>query len=117
MVDHKSDGIGNRRSDVRLASHKKIDAVVVDRYEQPIGVFQDAEIVNVSAGGMMMVTDRPADVGARILVNLDDAKAVHHGSQRFGLEALSCSPCQGHKHEIRCKLVAGAMPARLIYSW
>ncbi len=117
MIDPKNPSFQDRRADVRLASDRKIDAVVVDQHEQPIAVLRGAQVVNVSAGGVMMESDRPADQGARIVVNLDSVGALGQRGRRFQLEALECVPARGQKHQIRCKLIDGAIPARLIYNW
>ena len=107
----------DRRADVRLASYKKIDAVRVDRHEQPVSVLRQAEVVNVSAGGVMLIGDQPVHQGARIVVNLNEAGSFRRGGRWFSLESLDCEPRGDQKYQIRCKVVQGAVPAELIYRW
>jgi len=117
MIDQRDNESVNRRSDVRLASNKTISVTIVDRYEQPIAVLPSAEVANVSAGGMMLVSDTPAPCGARIKVTLDQSKEMTGSGNQFYLEALRCSPGRDDHHQINCKLVQGNIPAKLIYGW
>lgn len=117
MAQHRESLAQDRRADVRLASLKKIDAVVVDRHHQPVGVSRYAHVVNVSAGGLMMISEQPIPRGSRVVVNVENPSSTHGDRQMLDLEALECLPQGDHKHRIRCRLVGGAMPARLIYSW
>ena len=117
MADQRVNKEANRRSDVRLASNKTVSVTIVDRYEQPIAVLPSAEIANVSAGGMMLVSDTPAPCGARMKVTLDQSKEMGESDQRFYLEALRCSPGRDSHHQINCKLVQGNIPAKLIHGW
>lgn len=102
----------DRREDIRLASYETVDAAVMDRHDQPVGVLRDAVVVNVSAGGLMLVSDASAEAGTRLEMRLDGARGT-----RIGLEAISSSPVGEKGHRICCKLVDGNMPARLIYNW
>ena len=117
MADQQNNEHVNRRSDVRLASDKTISVTIVDRYEQPIAVLPSAAVANVSAGGMMLVSDTPAPCGARIKVTLDQSKEMTGPGDRFYLEAIQCSPGRDNHHQINCKLVQGNIPAKLIYGW
>ena len=105
-----------RRADVRLASGKKVDAAVVDQHEQPIALLRNAEVVNVSAGGMMIVSDTPAAPGSRMVINTQSNASLNR-KQRLSLESLECAPQNDQQHRIRCKLVQGHIPAKLIYNW
>ncbi len=107
----------NRRADVRLASNMKINAAVMDQYDQPVRVLSDAQIVNVSAGGLMMNCDTPSAPGERMVVNMNNGNTSAARSGGFGVETLDCSPSSERKHWIRCRLVEGHIPASLIYNW
>jgi hypothetical protein len=106
-----------RRADVRLASGKKVEAAVVDQYEQPIALLRNAEVVNVSAGGMLLVSDTPAEPGTRMIINTQSTSNTAPSKQRLSLESLECAPPNDQQHRIRCKLVQGHIPAKLIYNW
>ncbi len=106
-----------RRTDVRLASDKAVDVAIVDQYDQPVAVLGDAKAINVSAGGMMLLSQTPAHAGARLRVGLPTADQGRGMAQAFNLEALACHPQHDHQHTIHCKLVTGRIPARLIYNW
>lgn len=117
MADQQVNEQVNRRSDVRLASNKTICVTIVDRYEQPIAVLPRAEVANVSAGGVMLVSDTPAPCGARMKVTLDQSKEMTGAGHRFYLEAIKCSSGRDNHHQINCKLVQGNIPAKLIHGW
>ena len=119
----------DRRQDVRLASRKAVEAVLVDRYDQPIEVLPGAQVLNVSARGLAILSDQPTDVGSqlKVIVNPPDAPdtpdvphaspLASHDAAPIRVEALDCRPYRDHHYKIRCRLVSGMMPAALIYGW
>lgn len=115
--DQRSEGAQDRRHDLRLAGAGSVDAVVVDRHGQPVRVLEEARVVNVSAGGLALRTHAPVSPGSRVVVTVDGARPTHAGDRRIRLEALD--PCveTGDHYLVRCRLVEGRMPARLIYRW
>ena len=114
---HASAAITERRSCVRLAGGGKIDAVLTDQFDQPIDVLRDAEVVNVSAGGLALISQSPAPVGARMKVILVDGDSSQRPKARCRVAALDCHELDDHRHKIRCQLVEGRIPAELIYGW
>lgn len=118
MSPQSKPNIQERRSDVRLASGKKIEAAVVDQFEQPIALLRNAEVVNVSAGGMLLVADTPAEPGTRMVINTQSTStATPTRKQQLSLEALACAPQKNQQHHIHCRLVKGHIPAKFIYNW
>ncbi len=107
----------DRRADVRLASYKKIEAAVVDDHGQPIVVLRDAEVINVSAGGLLLVSDTPAEPGTRMTVKSGAGRSSDDGGAEIDLVSLECKPWREDQHRIRCKLADGHMPAQFIYGW
>lgn len=121
---HHSDvapqGAHNRRQDVRLAGAGAVDAVVVDRYRQPIRVLEGARVVNVSAGGMALRTHAPVAAGSRIVVTVDGARPTRADERCVRLEAIASHEYEQQVEQsclVHCRLVEGRMPARLIYRW
>ncbi|MCC7144916.1 MAG: PilZ domain-containing protein [Phycisphaeraceae bacterium] len=106
-----------RRQDVRLAGNGPVQAVVVDCYSQPLRVLQDAQTVNVSAGGLALLTSTPASPGERVVVTLEGARLSQPGAQRVVLEALAVRRLLAGQTMVNCRLVEGRMPAKLIYGW
>jgi len=118
MADKKCGTDEERRADVRLASGKKVDAVVVDRHGQPITLLREAEVLNISGGGLSLVSTDPVDAGDHVNINLPETSKLQRrviGAIKLGV--LSCLPCDGNKHKIRCKLIDGGIPTNLIYGW
>ena len=107
----------DRRTSVRLASHQRVEAAVLDHHNQPISVLRDAEVVNVSAGGLMFLSDTPTQPGTKIVINLAGKYGSTVGEHRFSLTTLECTPSNEGRHKIRCELAEGAVPARFIYNW
>lgn len=107
----------NRRHDVRLASRKPVDAVIEDQHGQPIDVLKGAEVLNVSAGGLAMISDQPAVVGSQLKVIVDLAATQAQDDPPIRVSTLDCQPMRDHRYKIRCRLISGMMPARLIYGW
>jgi hypothetical protein len=107
----------DRRNDVRLAGCGEVDAVVVDRFSQPVRELEGARVVNVSAGGMALRTHAPLAAGSHVVVTLGDARPTRPGDRRVKLEAIGqhVTPLDGCV--IHCRLIEGCMPARLIHRW
>lgn len=106
-----------RRRDVRLAGGPKVDAILVDDNQYPVGVLRDAQVLNISAGGMAMISPIPTDRGVRIQVVWGQGRGPLTQREQVGVEVLDCSAWGGEQYKIRCRLVTGRMPAELIYGW
>ncbi len=107
----------DRRRDIRLAGYGPVDAVVVDRFNQPIRVLEGAYVVNVSAGGMALRTHAPLAAGSHVVVTLGDARPAQDGTGRVKLEAIGHHAAAHAGCVIHCRLTEGRMPARLICRW
>jgi len=106
-----------RRHDVRLAAAGSIQAAVLDKHHQPIQVLHDAQVLNVSANELAITTTTPAKPGSRLTIRLADLHNQDVPPKAFELETLHCSPWHGGRHKIRCQLIKGHIPAKLIYNW
>jgi hypothetical protein len=109
--------VEDRRQDVRLAGAGAVDAVVVDRFDQPIRVLEGAQVENVSAGGMALRTYAPLTPGSHVVVTVGDARPGRPGDRRVKLEALGRQTLSNAGYVVRCRLIQGRMPARLIHRW
>ena len=117
MTNDQNSFENDRRADVRLASGKNVDAVVLDRHAQPITLLRESNVDNVSAGGLSLVSNDSVEPGAHVQVTLADNRTDREGRRSLGLQAVACTAYGDRKHKIRFKLVAGSMPASLLYHW
>lgn len=118
MIQAQAQAIVERRADVRLASDKTIEAVVLDQHSQPIVVLRHVEVINVSAGGLLILSPTPVAMGVRLAVKLGDRSTRPALCQELSLIVLECTPSKDDRqYRIRCQLVQGSMPAELIYNW
>jgi hypothetical protein len=106
----------DRRVGLRLAGGGEIDVVVEDPQHRPIEVLRDVRVVNVSAGGAALITSSSVKPGSVLAVRIISAHG--EGEDRvFKLRTLDCAMLDQKQQLIRCKLVAGKIPAALIYNW
>lgn len=117
MIANSNGSDQNRRADVRLASGRKIDAVVLDQHAQPVILLRDTEATNVSAGGLMMLSEDSVELGTRVEVRVVAKGTNQAKARRFTVRTIACSPHGEQKHRIHCQVVQGAVPADLIYGW
>lgn len=106
-----------RRRDLRLASTAAVEAVVLDRFNHPVEVLRQTELLNVSASGLALVTLTPTDPGVRMAIQVNERDEGHPQGRRIYLETLECSAWLDGRHKVRCRLLEGRMPARFIYKW
>ena len=99
-----------RRAAVRLAATGRVNAVVLDESNQVQQVLEDVRAINVSAGGLALKTRSTAPQGARVRVTVDN-------SPSFVVEALEQLPLRDGSSKIRCRLLEGRVPARLMHGW
>lgn len=114
-MDH-SPSIEDRRADIRLAGGGQVDAVVVDRFDQPLAVLDAPRVLNVSAGGLALASRTAVRPGAVIRITVNGAMSADHAN-RVRLQAIECAAQSDRSQRIRCRLIQGAMPASLIYNW
>ncbi len=117
MSDHNLKLAEDRRRDMRLAGAGvgRLDAVVVNKFSQPIEILREPEVVDVSAGGLALAVSNATKVGHAVRLGVMDAK--HGVTDSITVETVDCRPWLDGKHLLRCKLVQGKMPASLIYGW
>lgn len=106
-----------RRTEIRLAGGGPMQAVVLDDHRQPVKLIQEAQVINVSAGGLAMMTSTPVSRGALIQAAADSTTDGRGGKTSMILQVLECLPVAIGRQKLRAKLVEGRMPARLIYHW
>ncbi|MBI1335518.1 MAG: hypothetical protein GC164_00995 [Phycisphaera sp.] len=107
----------DRRTDLRLAGRGTIEAVVEDPMGNPVQALEDTRVLNVSAGGMAVVTSTPMMAGLRVRVRPMRRSLAHIEPDWVKLEALECVTRGPDRHRLRLRLVEGAMPAQLVYDW
>lgn len=107
----------NQRRNPRLAAEGQVRATVVDDHDQPIIVLRDVEVVNVSAGGMAFITHTAVTPSAVVNAFVGDDTDRQFYPQRIRLEVLDCAPHDHRRYRVRCRLLEGSMPARLIADW
>ena len=117
MSSVQAEGFEERRNDVRLAGRGPVEVVRVDDAEQPVEVLRDAAVLNVSAGGVALVSKTPVGVGSRLRLHATPSAVAQLPSPKVQFEALECSDYGGAMHKIRCRLTEGRVPAGLIYGW
>lgn len=107
----------NRRRDVRLAGGPTVDAVIVDDHQYPVEVLRQSQVLNVSAGGLALISKRPANPGTQVNIVYGDTHSSLSSPEQLRLEVLDCSSWLDNQYRVRCKRVAGLIPAELIYGW
>ncbi len=111
-MDQAREKPSNRRRDIRLAGGGQVDAVVLDELGYPTAMLDSAKVLNVSAGGIAIASKSKANAGEKIRVKVDAP-----ATPAIVVKALDCSDLAGDRHRIRCQLVEGRMPGRMIHGW
>lgn len=107
----------DRRREPRMAAEGRLHATVVDAQRRPVVVLHDVWVVNVSAGGVALsssVDVRPSTVISAIV---GDRFAPDVSSRRLLLEVLDCTLQPDGRYRVRCRVLEGRVPARLLYNW
>ncbi len=116
MVSLSDNGkFDDRRDAVRLAGGSAVDATVLDEHGQPVRILEDARVLDLGAGGIALTTTTPTEAGRRVQVTVDSASG--DGKMQLEFESLECLDYAGGRHKLRCRLIEGQMPARLIHGW
>lgn len=103
-----------RRKDPRVASNVILEAVEVDVHGQPVVELGCARLVNLSAGGVAMTSDRPVDPSSRLRIRELSAAAMRPWIE---LEALSSEAVRSGLYRVHCRLQRGRIPAKWIIHW
>ncbi len=117
MIGQSNECHTNRRRYIRLAGEGALHAAVVDDNGQPLIVLREVEIINVSAGGLCVLTPTsvaPASHVSAIVGQERNAEAEH---RKIRLECLECTQQHDKRYRVRFRLLEGAMPAQVIYQW
>ncbi len=107
----------DQRRAPRFAAEGPVRATVMDDHDQPLIVLRDIEVVNVSAGGLAFTTPTAVTPSAVVSAFIGDDADSHQSPQRIRLEVLDCAPLGHRRFRVRCRLIEGSMPARLIADW
>ena len=111
--NHESD----RRESPRLAAEGKLHAAVLDDNNQPLIVLRDVEVLNVSAGGLALLTSTCVVPAVVVSAVVGDRALADEQHRRVTLEVLECVPQPDQRYCVRCRLLEGRMPAELLYDW
>ena len=107
----------DQRKTPRLAADGPVRATVVDDHDQPLIVLRNVEVVNVSAGGLAFTTPTAVTPSSVVNAFIGDETDQQFYPQRIRLEVLDCAPHDHRRYRVRCRLIEGSMPARLIADW
>ena len=110
----------DRRRSVRLAgTTRPVEAVVVDLHDQPVELLARVQLLNVSAGGLAMLSDQPIRAGSHIKIMINGESSARDEESFVNVEAIDCHdwPSQPGRYKTRCRRLTGAIPAELIYGW
>jgi len=106
----------DRRRDYRLASGASVEAVVVDAADRPVALLHDAQVLDVCAGGVAVMTDSDIDAGVELRIAVKPRLTLDR-EVRFKARVLHADRGRDGAHRLGCRLSAGRVPAALIYNW
>ncbi len=108
-----------RRRAPRIAGCGPVQAVTLDHGNRPTEVMRHAQVHNVSAGGLALLSSTQTHPGTHIDIMLtpEPGQYANNPQPAVRVKTLACNPFQGHLFKTRCTLTTGQMPAELIYNW
>ena len=101
-----------RRNAPRVAGQGELKAVIVDAHGQPRRLLAQAQVVNVSGGGIAFTSEDTCDVGEKVDVHTGDNQ-----SPPFSIKIVGANRRGDGRSELRGQLIHGAVPACLMYGW
>lgn len=107
----------DRRQDYRLASGAAVEAVVVDQADRPITLLREPQVLNISAGGLAMITDTEVPMGADIRIIVKQPRTITPDNASFVARVLHTRRSADGTQQLNCQLTRGRVPASLIYKW
>ena len=106
-----------RRSDVRLLRGTRVEAALVDRYDQPVAMLRDAQVIDVSAEGLAVMSATRARPGSVLHIATAGDGAWLPGQSHCKARVINCLASGAGAYTLHCALSEGLMPASLIYNW
>ena len=101
-----------RRSTPRVAGQGELKAAIIDEHGQPRKILSQAQVVNVSGGGIAFTTADGCDIGSMVDVHVQDDQ-----THPFSIKIVGANRRGDGRSELRGQLVNGAVPASLMYGW
>lgn len=102
----------DRRSAPRVAGQGSLRAAVIDAHGQASSILKEAQVVNVSGGGLAFTTTGAAPVGSKVNLRIGDGRA-----KPFDVRIVGVKRRGDGRSELRAQLVQGSIPACLMYDW
>ena len=108
------DGTGkNGRTTPRVAGQGELKAAVIDAHGQARKVLEQAQVVNVSGGGIAFTSTDACEIGEQVHIStVNDT----HGKP-FSVRIVGANRRGDGRSELRGQLVEGSVPACLMYGW
>lgn len=102
----------DRRATPRVAGRGALMAAVVDAHGQARKLLEQAQVVNVSGGGIAFTTADACDVGETV-----DVRTPNEPATSFSVRIVGANRRGDGRSELRGELINGAVPACLMYGW
>ncbi len=102
-----------RRATPRVAGQGELKAAVIDAYGQARKVLEQAQVVNVSGGGIAFTSTEACEIGDQ--VNITTASNKY--ARPFSVRIVGANRRGDGRSELRGQLVEGSVPACLMYGW
>lgn len=101
-----------RRTSPRVAGQGELMAAVIDAHGQARKLLEQAQVVNVSGGGIAFTSTDACDVGDTV-----DIRTPSQQAKSFSVRIVGANRRGDGRSELRGKLISGAVPASLMYEW
>lgn len=102
----------DRRGTPRVAGDGVLRAAVIDEHGQSRKLLKQAQVVNVSGGGIAFTSADACEVGDTVSLRTPD-----NTTNVFRVRVVGANRRGDGRSELRGRLVEGAVPACLMYGW
>ncbi len=117
MADKPQVAGQERRTHIRMPSHTKVQAKVVNDPSENSTITMPAETVNISGAGMALLSSTAIEPGTHLSINVVPDEMQPDGPERIVVEVLDCLSLDTGEYVLRCKRREGQIPASLILDW
>jgi len=101
-----------RRTTPRVAGEGELLAAVLDAHGQSRKLLEQAQVVNVSGGGIAFTSADACDVGDTV-----DIRTPSEQAKSFSVRIVGANRRGDGRSELRGELISGSVPACLMYGW
>jgi PilZ domain len=101
-----------RRTSPRIAGRGDLEAAVVDAHGQARKLLEQAQVVNVSGGGIAFTSADACEIGDTV-----DIRIPREQAKPFCVRIVGTNRRGDGRSELRGELINGAVPASLMYGW